>query len=126
MNPRQRRAILLLALSALGLLGVFVLVASYVASVRRQTTPRVTVLELTRSVAAHSAVQDDAVTQVSVPREWAPRNALSDPSQVVSLVAASDLPSDTVLQRGMLVPPPQLAPGQQRLAILVDAATGVA
>jgi hypothetical protein len=39
MNPRQRRGILLLTLSALGLLGVFVLVAGYVADVRAEVDP---------------------------------------------------------------------------------------
>ena len=40
-NPRQRRGILLLTLSALGLLGVFVLVAGYVADVRAEVDPKV-------------------------------------------------------------------------------------
>jgi pilus assembly protein CpaB len=126
MNPRQRRAILLLALSFLGLLGVFGLVASYVANVRQQVTPTVRVLQLTKSVGAHSGVEDDAVTETTVPRHWAPHNALSDPAQLVGLVTATDLPADTVLQQGMLVPPPRLAPGQREMAIDVDAETGVA
>ena len=46
MNPRQRRGILLLTLSALGLLGVFVLVAGYVADVRGEVEPKVQVLTL--------------------------------------------------------------------------------
>lgn len=126
MNPRQRRAVLLLALSALGLLGVFVLVAGYVSNIRGEVQPKVTVLELTRPVAAHSGVEDDMVKELSLPRRWAPRNALTDPSQLVNVVTTGDLPSNTVLEQGMLVPPPQLAPGQRKLAILVDAATGVA
>ena len=40
MNPRQRRGLLLIAISALGLLGVFVLVAQYVADVREQVDPK--------------------------------------------------------------------------------------
>jgi pilus assembly protein CpaB len=126
MNPRQRRAILLLALSALGLLGVFVLVAGYVSNIRGQVEPKVTVLALTKPVQAHSGVEDDMIREVSVPRRWAPKNALTDPSQLVNLVSTSDLQPDTVLQQGMLVPPPRLAPGQREIAILVDAETGVA
>jgi len=126
MNPRQRRAVLLLALSALGLLGVFVLVAGYVSNVRGEVEPKVTVLALTKPVVAHSGVQDDMVRELSLPRRWAPRNALTDPSQLVNVVATGNLPANTVLQQAMLVPPPQLAPGQRKLAILVDAATGVA
>src|SRR5687768_16064880 len=41
MNPRQRRGILLLTLAALGLLGVFALVAGYVADVRAEVDPKV-------------------------------------------------------------------------------------
>jgi pilus assembly protein CpaB len=125
MNPRQRRAILLLALSALGLLGVFVLVAGYVSSIRGEVEPKVTVLALTRPVAAHTGVGDE-VREVSLPKRWAPRNALTDPSQLIDVVTTSDLPANTVLQQGMLVPPPRLAPGQREIAILVDAETGVA
>lgn len=126
MNPRQRRAVLLLALSALGLLGVFVLVAGYVSNVRGEVQPKVSVLVLTKSVPAHAGVQDDMVREESVPKRWAPRNALSDPAQLVNLVTTAQLQPDTVLQQGMLVPPPRLAPGQQELSILVDAETGVA
>lgn len=126
MNPRQRRAVLLLALSALGLLGVFVLVAGYVSNIRGEVQPKVSVLVLTRSVPAHVGVQDDMVKEESLPKRWAPRNALSDPAQLVNVVTTAQLEPDTVLQQGMLVPPPRLAPGQEELAILVDAETGVA
>jgi pilus assembly protein CpaB len=126
MNPRQRRAVLLLALSALGLLGVFVLVAGYVSNIRGEVEPKVSVLVLTKSVPAHAGVQDDMVKEISVPKRWAPRNALTDPAQLVNVVTTADLEPDTVLEQGMLVPPPRLAPGQQELSILVDAETGVA
>ena len=44
MNPRQRRGLLLLVLSGLGLLAVFVLVASYVADVRTEVDPKIKLL----------------------------------------------------------------------------------
>lgn len=126
MNPRQRRAILLLALAALGLLGVFVLVAGYVADVRAQVDPKMEVLALSKSVKAHEGVNDDAIKTITLPRRWAPRNAITDRGELVNLVSATDLPSDTVLQKGMLEAPPQLAAGQREIAIMVDAETGVA
>ena len=92
MNTRQRRAILLLALAALGLLGVFVLVAGYVADVRAQVDPKVEVLALSKSVKAHEGVNDDAIKTVTLPRHWAPRNAITDRGELVNLVAATDLP----------------------------------
>jgi pilus assembly protein CpaB len=125
-NPRQRRAILLLALATLGLLGVFVLVAGYVADVRGQVDPKVSVLVLSKAARANGAVTDDMVRTESVPRRWAPEHALTDRGELVNLVAGTDLASDTVLQQGMLETPPELAPGQREIAIMVDAETGVA
>jgi pilus assembly protein CpaB len=125
-NPRQRRAILLLALATLGLLGVFVLVAGYVADVRAQVDPKVDVLVLSKAARANDSVTDDMVKTVSLPRRWAPEHALTDRGELVNLVAGTDLESDTVLQEGMLEAPPELAPGQREIAIMVDAETGVA
>jgi pilus assembly protein CpaB len=125
-NPRQRRAIVLLALATLGLLGVFVLVAGYVADVRAQVDPKVEVLVLSKAAKANDSVTDDMVRTVSLPRRWAPEHALTDRGELVNLVAGTDLQPDTVLQEGMLQAPPELAPGQREIAIMVDAETGVA
>jgi pilus assembly protein CpaB len=126
MNPRQRRGLLLLVLSGLGLLAVFVLVASYVADVRTEVDPKIKLLALSKPVKAFESVPDDAVTEVTMPKRWAPRTALRDRSQLVGLVAGSDLTADSLLQKGMLISPPDLSPGQREVAILVDAETGVA
>jgi pilus assembly protein CpaB len=126
MNPRQRRAILLIALSAIGLIGVFVLVAGYVSDVRAEVDPKVYILQLTRSVDRNSAVPDNAVRFVEMPQKWAPRNALRDRGQLVGLVAASDLQAGSILQDGMLESPPELKPNEREIAITVDAETGVA
>ena len=126
MNPRQRRAIVLLALATLGLLGVFVLVAGYVADVRAQVDPKVEVLVLSKAAKANEGVSDDMVRTVRLPRRWAPEHALTDRGELVNLVAGTDLQPDTVLQEGMLQAPPELAPGQREIAIMVDAETGVA
>jgi pilus assembly protein CpaB len=125
-NPRQRRGLLLIAISALGLLGVFVLVAQYVADVREEVDPKIRLLALAKPVQANQAVTDDMLTTVEMPQRWAPPNAMRDPSELVGMVASSDLTERTLLQRGMLVAPPDLAPGEREVAILVDAETGVA
>jgi pilus assembly protein CpaB len=125
-NPRQRRGLLLIAVAFLGLLGVFVLIAQYVASVREQVDPKVELLSLTKPVAANEAVTDDMVRRVEMPRRWAPATALRDPGELVGVVAGTDLRKGSLLQRGMLVPPPDLGPGEREVAILVDAETGVA
>ena len=126
MNPRQRRGLLLLVLSGLGLLAVFVLIASYVSDVRTEVEPKVKLLALSKPVKAYESVPDDAVREVTMPKRWAPRTALRDRAQLVGLVAGSDLTADSLLQKGMLISPPELAPGQREVAILVDAETGVA
>ena len=68
MNPRQRRGILLLTLSALGLLGVFVLVAGYVADVRAEVDPKVTVLALAKPAEKDKAITDDMVKTMELPQ----------------------------------------------------------
>jgi pilus assembly protein CpaB len=125
-NPRQRRGLLLIAIAALGLVVVFVLIAGYVSDVRREVDPKTHLLALAKPVEAHQAITDDMVKPVEMPERWAPPTALSDPGQLVGLVAGTDLEPDTLLQKDMLIAPPQLAPGQRELAILVDAETGVA
>ena len=125
MNPRQRRAVLLLAIAAAGLLGVFVLVADYVSGVDTQVGPKVSVLELTKDAKKNEAITDDMVVEKRIPQRWAPRSAL-ERTQIVGLIAGSDLARNSILQEGMLVSPPDLNEGEREVAILVDASTGVA
>src|SRR3954451_25243263 len=61
-----------------------------------------------------------------MPESLAPNTALRNRAQLVGLVAGADLPADSLLQKGMLIAPPELSPGQREDAILVDAETGVA
>jgi pilus assembly protein CpaB len=126
MNPRQRRGLLLLVLSGLGLLAVFVLIASYVADVRTEVDPKIKLLTLSKPVHAYESVPDDAVTTITMPKRWAPTTALRDRGDLVGYVAGTDLSKNSLLQRDMLIKPPELAPGQREVAILVDAETGVA
>jgi pilus assembly protein CpaB len=126
MNPRQRRGILLLTLSALGLLGVFVLVAGYVSDVRAEVDPKVEVLELAKPAEKDKAITDDMVRTKELPRRWVSKTALRDRARLIGQVALADMPAGSVLQEGMLGSPPELATGEREIAILVDAETGVA
>jgi pilus assembly protein CpaB len=126
MNPRQRRAVLLLALAFAGLIGVFALVANYVSDVNTQVGPKVTVFELRRTAPKNQAITDDMLVQKQVPRRWAPSARLTDITQVIGYVPSSDLAPHSILQEGMLVQPPDLGEGEREVAILVDASTGVA
>lgn len=126
MNPRQRKGVLLLIVAALGAIGVFVAVSSYVASVRRQVTPTTIALRLTRDVDAQTIITRDIYRAVEIPRRWAPRGALLKEADLSGQVATADLTRGAFLQAGMVEPEPQLAAGQRELAILVNAETGVA
>jgi pilus assembly protein CpaB len=126
MNPRQRRAVLLLALAAAGLIGVFALVANYVSQIETQVGDKIFVLELNRKAPANEAIEDSWVTVRKVPRRWAPKAALSDRQQLLGVVAAADLQPNSILQEGMLVTPSDINEGEREVAILVDASTGVA
>jgi len=126
MNPRQRRAVLLLALAGAGLIGVFAIVANYVSEIETQVGEKIVVLELKRPAAANQMITDDMVAEKTVPRRWVPRAALTDRTQLVGVVAAADLQRNSILQEGMLTTPPEVRPGEREVAILVDASTGVA
>jgi len=126
MTPRQRRGVLLLGLAAVGLIAVFALVAGYVSDVREQVDPKVTVLQLRENLAENEPFSSDDLQAVELPEQWAPRNAVRDPDALAGLVASADFPAGAVVQKGMAADPPQLAPGQREIAILVDAETGVA
>ena len=126
MNPRQRRAILLLALSVIGLIAVFALVAGYVSDVRSEVDPKVTVLALSRDAPADQAITDDMVVTKEIPQRYAPATALRDRGQIIGLVPGTRLTRGSILQEGMLTAAPALQTGQRELAILVDAQTGVA
>ena len=79
MNPRQRRAVLLLALAGAGLIGVFALVANYVAEIETEVGDKVVVLELTRPAEANKAIPDDAVRMTTIPERWKPQGRADRP-----------------------------------------------
>lgn len=126
MNPRQRRGVLLLVLAAAGAITVFFAVSSYVSDVRSQVEPLVTVLQLREDVDPYRPIDDSELKEFELPRRWAPDTALRERSELLGQVPASRLESGSILQKGMLVPEPELEPGQRELAILIDAETGVA
>ena len=126
MNPRQRRGLVLLGLSLIGLIGVFALVASYVSEVRAEVEPKVTVLTLTENAPPFRALTPDMVELREMPERYVPATALRDVADIVGLVPQTELVRESILQDGMLTTPPDLAAGQREIATLVDAETGVA
>lgn len=117
---------LLVVVAAAGLIGVFVLIASYVRNVSKQVGPKVQVLELRAPLQRYEPITPGMLGYVSVPAKWAPPSALRSPDAAVGLVSQVYLPAGTELEQGMLGTPPSLSPGQQEIAIMVDAESGVA
>lgn len=126
MNPRQRRGIILLGLSVIGAVSVFLSISNYVQEVRAEVGPLTGALRLVEEVPALTEITSEMLEEVPMPRRWAPPELLTDPVQAVGLVAGTDLPAGSMLQRGMLVERPALQDGQREMAIMIDAETGVA
>lgn len=126
MNPRQRQGLLLVVIAAAGLIGVFLLVASYVSSVSKQVGPKVDVLTLVRPLQAYQQVTSADLGVVALPQKWVPGTALRDPSQALGQISQVPLPGGTELEQGMLSGEPSLKPGEEEFALPIDQATGVA
>ncbi len=127
MNPRQRRGAVLLILATIGAIVVFVSVVGYVGSVRAEVRNKISVLQLTRPVAAYTPVDESEVKRVQVTAAGMPKDALlSDLQDLTGKVAATDVPEGALLEKGMFVNAPTLQPGQREIAIMIDAETGVA
>ncbi|GLY85318.1 Flp pilus assembly protein CpaB [Actinoallomurus iriomotensis] len=130
MNPRQRRGLLLVIVAAVGALVVFVSVLAYVGRVRADARASVgeltTVFQVQSAVAAYQAVTVGNLRRVGVPRRWMSGAFVQSVAELQGTVAAADIPVGAYLQRGMVVPAPELQPGQREIAIMIDAEAGVA
>jgi pilus assembly protein CpaB len=125
MNPRQRQGLMLVVIAAAGLLGVFLLIADYVSSVSKQVGAKISVVTLVSPLGPYQAVQPNMLGEISVPQKWAPRDAVTDPDQLIGLVSQVPLSAGTELQQGMLTPAPALAQGQRAMSLMIDAGSGV-
>lgn len=126
MNARQRRGVLLLSISALCALGVFAGVLTLVRNVQSKVGPETTAYELTRDIPAYAPLGADQLHKVSIPKRWLPDTAVTDLGALRGKVAGNALHKGALLQTGMMADRPELKPGQQEIAIMIDAATGVA
>ncbi|MCQ4046016.1 Flp pilus assembly protein CpaB [Streptantibioticus rubrisoli] len=125
MNSRQRRGVILLVLSGLCAFAAFFGVLSLVNDVDSKVGPEVSAYELKQDVSAYSTLTADQFDKVSIPQRWLPPTAVTDLNAVTGKVAATDLAKGSLLQRDMISGQPQLKPGEQEIAIMVDAETGV-
>ncbi|EST24064.1 hypothetical protein N566_25165 [Streptomycetaceae bacterium MP113-05] len=126
MNSRQRRGVVLIAISALCALGAFAGVLAVVRQVQSKVGPEVTAYELRADVAAYEAIGRDDLRKISMPERWLPQTAVTDLGDLRGRIAVNPLRQGSLLQADMLAERPALEPGRQEIAIMIDAATGVA
>ncbi|MDK1476621.1 Flp pilus assembly protein CpaB [Streptomyces sp. 549] len=126
MNSRQRRGVILLVLSIVGAIAAFGGVLSVINNVESKVGPEVTAYELKSDVEPYQALERDQFTRISMPERWLPETAVTDLAQVDGKIAVNPLRKGSLLQADMIADRPALDAGQQEIAIMIDAATGVA
>lgn len=126
MNSRQRRGVILLLLSVLCALGAFAGVLSVIGDVNSKVGPEVKAYQVKSEVAPYTPLSARQFEEISMPKRWLSDNAVTDLAQIQGKIAVTTLEAGSLLQSDMIVKRPALQPGQQEIAIMIDAATGVA
>ncbi|MGW4272374.1 Flp pilus assembly protein CpaB [Streptomyces seoulensis] len=126
MNSRQRRGVILLLLSVLCALGAFAGVVSVIDDAKSKVGPEVTAYQLKTDVKPYTTLSESQFEKISMPKRWLSPNAVTDLARIRGKIAVTTLRQGSLLQSDMIVDQPALRPGQQEVAIMIDAATGVA
>ncbi|CAL9578179.1 Flp pilus assembly protein CpaB [Streptomyces sp. enrichment culture] len=126
MNSRQRRGIILLILSVLCALGAFAGVLSVINDVQSKVGPEVAAYRVKTDIEPYTQLGAAQFEKVEMPERWLSDNAVTELGQVRGKIAVTKLKAGSLLQTDMIVDTPALRPGQQEVAIMIDAATGVA
>ncbi|MFI1730700.1 Flp pilus assembly protein CpaB [Streptomyces acidicola] len=126
MNSRQRRGVILLVLSALCAVAAFAGVLSVIRDVDSKVGPEVTAYRLRNDIAPYKELSAGQFEKVSMPERWLSDTAVTDLGDIRGKIAVTKLEKGSLLQTDMIVGRPELEPGQQEIAIMIDASTGVA
>lgn len=126
MNSRQRRGVLLILLSAVCGIAAFAGVLTVIADVNSKVGRETTAYRVKADIDPYTALRPDQFERVSIPRRWLSRSAVTDLDTLAGKIAVTELRSGSLLQSDMIVDKPRLESGQQEIAIMIDAATGVA
>jgi pilus assembly protein CpaB len=126
MNSRQRRGIILVLLSVLCALGAFAGVLAVIDDVDSKVGSETTAYKLRDDVAAYEPLDPGQFEKTTMPKRWLPGTAVTDLGELRGKVAASALRRGSLLQDDMMAARPALRAGQQEIAIMIDASTGVA
>lgn len=126
MNSRQRRGVILLVLSALCAMGAFAGVLSVIRDVNSKVGPEVAAYRLKDDIAPYKELSAGQFEKIEMPERWLSSTAVTDLAQIRGKIAVTQLEKGSLLQTDMIVDRPALEAGQQEIAILIDASTGVA
>ncbi|MFE4616546.1 Flp pilus assembly protein CpaB [Streptomyces sp. NPDC056747] len=126
MNSRQRCGVILLLLSVLCALGAFAGVLTVISDVNAKVGPEVTAYRLSENVKPYAPLNARQFEKISMPERWLSATAVTDLRQIEGKIAVTELKEGSLLQSDMIVERPELKPGEQEIAIMIDAATGVA
>lgn len=126
MNSRQRRGVILILVSAVCAAAAFAGVLVEIGDVDSKVGPEVTAYELKQDIAPYTALSPDQFDKVSMPKRWLSPTAVTDLSALNGKIAVTELEKGSLLQSDMIVRKPRLAPGEEEIAIMIDAETGVA
>ncbi|GAA0579898.1 Flp pilus assembly protein CpaB [Streptomyces crystallinus] len=126
MNSRQRRGVILLLVSLLCAAGAFAGVLSVIHDANSKVGPEVTAYRVKDRIEPYKELKSSQFEKTSMPKRWLPDNAVTDLSAIRGMIAVTRLRAGSLLQTDMIVKRPELRPGEQEIAIMIDAATGVA
>ncbi|MGY1454507.1 Flp pilus assembly protein CpaB [Streptomyces sp. SS8] len=126
MNSRQRRGVILLLLSVLCAFIAFAGVLSVISDVNSKVGPEISAYQVKSDIAPYSRLSEKQFEKVSMPKRWLSENAVTDLSEIDGKIAVTRLREGSLLQSDMIVERPGLEAGEQEIAIMIDAATGVA
>jgi pilus assembly protein CpaB len=126
MNSRQRRGVILILLSVLFAFGAFAGVLSVISDVQSKVGPETTAYELISDVKPYERLSRGQFKKVRIPERWLPATAVTDLGDIAGKIAVTPLRKGSLLQSDMIVERSALEEGEQEIAIMIDAATGVA
>ncbi|MDI3419544.1 Flp pilus assembly protein CpaB [Streptomyces luteolus] len=126
MNSRQRRGVILLLLSVLCALGAFAGVFTVIRDVNSKVGPEVSAYRLKSDIAPYKPLSAGQFEKIEMPERWLSENAVTDLDDIRGKIAVTQLREGSLLQSDMIVDRPAVGEGEQEIAIMIDAATGVA
>ncbi|MER5761754.1 Flp pilus assembly protein CpaB [Streptomyces sp. NPDC002082] len=126
MNSRQRRGVILLILSVLCALAAFGGVLVVMGDVNSKVGNEVVAYRVKGDIAPYTPLAAGQFEEVTVPKRWLSETAVTDLGVLKDKLALTSLKKGSLLQNDMFVDKPKLQAGEQEIAIMIDASTGVA